>query len=173
MSSEAGGLPSSLGFFGFFHGWKSLLYTRPWTFGRNGLSLRKVFPITIWLFPHYVAHSIIPLDSTQLILITIYIRMLAQNVFNTEKGAIQGSVFHLFYMDLNTSVLYDRDLTKPIIWGSKTIVIGTLKKIDEEMKVKPDTKVRVYSYILGTEGFRRIQTYNGPISGIGKYLIRY
>ena len=59
--------------------------------------------------------------------------MLAQNVFNSEKATIEGSVFHLFYMDLNTSVLYDRDLTKPIIWGSKTIVIGALKKIDEKM----------------------------------------
>jgi hypothetical protein len=99
--------------------------------------------------------------------------MLAQNVFNPEKATIEGSVFHLFYMDLNTSVLYDRDLTKPIIWGSKTIVIGALKGIDEKMNVKPDHKVRIYSYVLGTEGFRRIQTYNGPISTIGKYLIRY
>lgn len=99
--------------------------------------------------------------------------MLAQNVYNPEKEVIEGSVFHLFYMDLNTSVLYDRDLTKPIMWGSKTIVIGALKKIDQKMKVQPTTKVRVYSYILGTEGFRRIQTYNGPIETIGKYLIRY
>jgi hypothetical protein len=100
--------------------------------------------------------------------------MLAQNVFNPEKqGSIEGSVFHLFYMDLNTAVLFDKDLSKPIMWGSKTVVIGALKKIDEQMRVPDDHKVRVYSYILAQEGFRRIQTYNGPISTIGKYIIRY
>jgi hypothetical protein len=100
--------------------------------------------------------------------------MLAQNVFNSEKaGAIEGSVFHLFYMDLNTAVLFDRNLHVPIMWGSKTIVINALKHIDEDMKVKKDAKVRIYSYTLGQEGFRRIQTYNGPIETIGKYLIRY
>lgn len=100
--------------------------------------------------------------------------MLSQNVVNPEKqGNIVGHVFHLFYPDLNTSVLYDSEMTKPIIWGSKTIVIGVLKTIHEEMRVKDDSKVTVYSYILGTEGFRRIQTYKGPINTIGKYLMRY
>lgn len=100
--------------------------------------------------------------------------MLAQNVINPEKiSSIEGAVFHLFYEDLNTAVLYDKNMHTPIMWGSKTVVIGALKKIDEQMRVKPTTKVRIYSYILGTEGFRRIQTYNGPIETIGKYLIRY
>jgi len=98
--------------------------------------------------------------------------MLAQNVFNPEKEIV-GSVFHLFYMDLNTVTLFDRNLNIPIMWGSKTVVVNTLKNIYEKMKVKATMKVVVYSYILGTEGFRRIQTYNGPIDGIGKYLIRY
>ena len=94
--------------------------------------------------------------------------MLAKNVINPEKqSSIEGNVFHLFYMDLNTAVLFDKDLNKPIIWGSKTIVVGALKKIDKEMRVPDDHKVRIYSYILSTEGFRRIQTYNGPISTIG------
>ena len=100
--------------------------------------------------------------------------MLSQNVINPEKqGSIEGSVFHLYYMDLNTAVLFDRNLHVPIMWGSKTVVINALKHIDAEMRAKPDTKIRVYSYVLGQEGFRRIQTYNGPISGVGKYLIRY
>lgn len=100
--------------------------------------------------------------------------MLAQNVINPEKrDKIEGRVFHLFYMDLNTSVLFDRDMAVPIIWGSKNIVMTHLKKMDEHMGVKPETTVRIYSYILGQEGFRRIQTYNGQISGIGKYIIRY
>ena len=57
--------------------------------------------------------------------------MLSQNVINSEKqGKIDGSVFHLFYMDLNTIVLFDRDLHVPIMWGSKTVVIGALSGID-------------------------------------------
>lgn len=101
--------------------------------------------------------------------------MLAQNVINPEKrGNIEGRVFHLFYIDLNTSVLFDRDLSTPITWGPKTVVIGHLKKIYEIMTgAKPETKVVVISYVLGQEGYRRIQTYNGPIENIGKYLIRY
>jgi hypothetical protein len=98
--------------------------------------------------------------------------MLAQNVWNSEKK-VEGSVFHLYYMDLNTAVLFDKNLNVPCMWGSKTIVINALKHIDEEMKVKTDHKVRIYSYILGTDGFKKIQTYNGPISTIGKYIIRY
>lgn len=98
--------------------------------------------------------------------------MLAQNVWNPEKQ-IEGSVFHLYYMDLNTAVLFDKHLNIPCMWGSKTVVINALKHIDERMNVEPDHKVRIYSYILGQEGFRRVQTYNGSIETIGKYLIRY
>ena len=101
--------------------------------------------------------------------------MLPQNVLNPEKSdKINGHTFHLFYMDLNTLVLFDRDLNIPIMWGGKTLVIGFLKKIDTAMKVPATTKIRIYSYILdASNGFRKIQTYNGPIETIGKYLIRY
>jgi hypothetical protein len=101
--------------------------------------------------------------------------MLPQNVINPEKlDKIKGSVFHLFYIDLNTLVLFDKDLNIPIIWGGKTIVIGYLKKINTYMNVPDTTKVRIYSYILDSEnGFRKIQTFNAPVSSIGKYLIRY
>lgn len=100
--------------------------------------------------------------------------MLSQNVFNPEKkGKIKGTVFHLFYPDLNTSFLYDSDLTAPIIWGSKNVVMTNLKKINEAMNVPTTTKVRIYSYIMTVDGFRRIDTYNGPIETIGKYIRRY
>lgn len=100
--------------------------------------------------------------------------MLAQNVVNPEKkGNIKGTVFHLFYPDLTTSYLFDADYTEPIIWGSKNVVMTWLKKIDELMKVKSTAKVRIYSYIMTTDGFRRIDTYNGPIETIGKYIRRY
>jgi hypothetical protein len=96
--------------------------------------------------------------------------MLAQNVVNSDKknGKVLGQVFHLFYPDLNTAVLFDRDFTQPIIWGSKNVVMTTLKGIDELMGVQKTAKVRIYSYILSPEGYRRIDTYNGPIETIGK-----
>ena len=101
--------------------------------------------------------------------------MLSQNVINPEKlDKINGNCFHLFYKDLNTLVLFDSDINIPIAWGSKTVIIGYLKKINTYMNVPDTTKVRIYSYILdSTNGFRKIQTYNGPINTIGKYLLRY
>ena len=100
--------------------------------------------------------------------------MLPKNVLNTEKREkIVGSVFHLFYPDLYTAVLFDKDLTTPIIWGSKNVVMTNVKRIDELMGAKPTDTVRIYSYILGQEGYRKIDMYNGPIETIGKYIRRY
>lgn len=102
--------------------------------------------------------------------------MLAQNVVNPDKkGKIEGTVFHLFYPELSKSILFDKDFTVPIIWGSKNVVMTHLKNIDEIMggTTKPTSKVRIYSYILTPEGYRRIDTYNGPIETIGKYIRRY
>lgn len=100
--------------------------------------------------------------------------MLSLNVINpNKKGKISGNTFHLFYPDLNTSILFDKDLSEPIIFGSKNVVMTTLKKLDEILGVKSITKVRIYSYILTQEGYRRIDTYNGPIETIGKYIRRY
>ena len=100
--------------------------------------------------------------------------MIPQNVINTDKkGNIQGAVFHIFYPDLNTSLLFDKDLMSPIIWGSKNVVMTWVKKLDELMNVEKTTKVRIYSYVLAQEGYRRIDIYNGPIETIGKYIRRY
>lgn len=100
--------------------------------------------------------------------------MVSQNVINIEKkDKIIGRVFHIFYPDLNTAILFDSDMSMPIIWGSKNIVMINVKKLDTLMHVEPITKVRIYSYILSIEGYRRIDTYNGPISTIGKYIRRY
>lgn len=100
--------------------------------------------------------------------------MIPQNVVNVDKkGNIKGSVFHLFYPDLHTSLLFDRDMTAPIIWGSKSVVMTWVKKLDELMGVPKEQKVRIYSYILDMQGYRRIDIYNGPINTIGKYIRRY
>ena len=100
--------------------------------------------------------------------------MLAQNVVNPEKrGNILGNVFHLFYPDLKIAVLFDRDLSVPIMWGTKTVVMTQVKALDKLMEVPTTNKVRIYSYIITNEGYRRIDTYNGPIETIGKYIRRY
>lgn len=100
--------------------------------------------------------------------------MLSKNVLNIEKKEnIEGNVFHLFYPDINTSILFDQDLSIPIIWGSKNVVMANVKKLDELMKVKNTSKVKIYSYIMSPEGYRRIDTYYGPIESIGKYIRRY
>lgn len=100
--------------------------------------------------------------------------MLAANVINPNKrDHIQGNIFHLFYPSLNESFLFDKDLSEPIIHGSKNVVMTQVKKLDELMGVPNTSKVRIYSYIFSTDGYRRIDTYNGPIETIGKYIRRY
>ena len=100
--------------------------------------------------------------------------MLPQNVLNPiKKGHVDGQVFHVFYPDLHTSILFDKTLSEPIIYGNKNIVMTWIKKLNELMNVPISTKVRIYSYILDNNGYRRIDTYNGPIETIGKYIRRY
>lgn len=99
--------------------------------------------------------------------------MLPQNVINVEKkGEILGTTFHLFYPDLNTSILFDRDFSTPIIHGNKNIVMAWVKKLDELLEVPKATKVRIHTYIVTQDGYRRCDTYNGPIETIGKYIRR-
>ena len=100
--------------------------------------------------------------------------MLTKNIINHEKiNQIQGVAFHIFYLDLSTAVLFDRDLFCPIIYGNKNIVIDKLKKIDEYLKLPNTTKIWIYSYIPSAEGYRRVHTYAGPINTIGKYIFHY
>ena len=101
--------------------------------------------------------------------------MLVQNVINTEKrGKILGTVFHLFYPDLHTAVFFDSDLSTPIIFGSKNVVMANaVKKLDDLMATLKTTRVKIYSYIFTQDGYRRIDTYYGPIETIGKYIRRY
>jgi hypothetical protein len=51
--------------------------------------------------------------------------------------------------------------------------MSQVKKLDELMNVNPTIKVRIYSYLLDQNGYRRIDTYNGPIETIGKYIRHY
>ena len=101
--------------------------------------------------------------------------MIPKNVINvSKKGAIIGSTFHIFYPDLNTAYFFDCEFTAPIIWGSKNVVMTWVKKLDELMDVIPDTKVKIHSYIIDHKvGYRRIDTYTGPINTISKYIRKF
>ena len=100
--------------------------------------------------------------------------MVSKNVINIEKkNSIRGNVFQLFYSDMNTSYLYDVDMSAPIIWGNKTVVMTTLKKIHELMNVDIKSNVIVFSYIMCNDGYRKIDIYKGEIQTIGKYIRRY
>ena len=98
--------------------------------------------------------------------------MLADNVINpSKKDKIISNVFHVYYPDSNSSILFDNNFVEPIIHGSKNVVMTTLKNINKYMvSATPDTKVYVFSYILSPEGYRRVHSYYGPISTIGKHV---
>jgi hypothetical protein len=97
--------------------------------------------------------------------------MIPTGVLNPNKKAIEGSTFHLFYRDTKTSYLFDSDLGEPIIWGNKAEVMRTLtRRMSELMGVDRDHKVKVHSYVKDAMGYRRVDTYNGPIETIAKYI---
>ena len=100
--------------------------------------------------------------------------MVPKNILNIEKkDNIIGNVFNLFYPNIATSLLFDSDLSTPIIHGSKNIVMTQLKNIYKTMNVDIKSTIIVMSYILTSEGYRRVDTYRGPIETLGKYIRRY
>ena len=100
--------------------------------------------------------------------------MITKNIINPEKkDSIIGNVFHLFYIDLSTSILFDGDLSSCIIYGNKSIVMTNLKNFHKLMKVDGKSTVIIFSYVMSIDGYRRIDTYKGPIETIGKYIRRY
>jgi len=100
--------------------------------------------------------------------------MIAKNVINHEKkDSIHGNVFHLYYYSMSEAVLYDVDMVNPIIYGSKAIVLTNLKNIYKIMNVPISSQVIVISYILTSDGYKKIDLYKGQIETIGKYIRRY
>ena len=100
--------------------------------------------------------------------------MVNKNVLNIDKkDKLIGNVFHLFYPDLSTSLLFDSDLSMPIIWGNKSIVMTQLKNIHKLTNVDIKSKVIIISYFMTSEGYKKLDMYQGPIETIGKYIRRY
>lgn len=100
--------------------------------------------------------------------------MILKNVLNiNKKKNIRGNVFNLFYPDLSTSILFDSDLSEPIIWGNKSVVMMQLKNIYKITNVPITSEIIVVSYVISTEGYKKIDLYKGKIETLGKYIKRY
>ena len=100
--------------------------------------------------------------------------MISINVINKsaqKTNKIEGNVFHLFYMDASNAILFDRDLTLPLIWGTKTVVRSKLKDLDTLMNVPPTAVIQIHSYKFDdAHGYRWVGTFKGPIETIQKQL---
>lgn len=72
--------------------------------------------------------------------------MIIPNIIHPEKrGKISSKTFHVFYLDNQLAVLFDKYLDIPIIYGSKTIVNGVLRKFNDHIQY-PDSKIRIFFY---------------------------
>lgn len=99
--------------------------------------------------------------------------MLPQNIINPEKK-IEGLVFHLFYKDLHTSILFDCNLDSPIIHGNKIVVMNKLKTIDKLLGVPDSTIIKIYSYLNDKSiGYRKFDIFSRPIKDIGRYMKKF
>lgn len=99
---------------------------------------------------------------------------LSINVVNpSKKGVLTSTVYHLWYdSDGITATLFDNDMSAPILYGNKMLVLSTLRKINTLMVIgSPDTIIYVFSYVNTDQGYKRVQTYHGPISTISKYVL--
>jgi hypothetical protein len=92
--------------------------------------------------------------------------MIAQNAINPSKrGKIEGFTFHVFMLDLHTAIMFDRNMSEPIIWGNKNIVKATIRKLPELLD-NTTARVRVIFYASAPPEFKMKFKYDGPITKI-------
>ena len=92
--------------------------------------------------------------------------MLVPNVINTEKiGKIEGSTFHVFFLDTLSAVIFDKNMDSPIIWGNKTIVKAVIKNI-KDILPPTVTRVRILFYKLSPPEFKMKLKYEGSVTNI-------
>lgn len=92
--------------------------------------------------------------------------MIAQNALNPEKREkIEGTTFHCFFINVNTAVLYDRDMVTPIIWGNKTVVKNTIRKLPELLGSET-IRVRVLYYVSAPPEYKMRFKYDGLVTKI-------
>jgi hypothetical protein len=92
--------------------------------------------------------------------------MIVPNVIHPEKrGKIEGSTFHVFFLDNVTAAVYDKYMDIPIIYGNKAIVKAVLKNFKDHLP-KTTPRVRVFFYKLAPPEFKMKVKYEGLTSGI-------
>jgi hypothetical protein len=87
--------------------------------------------------------------------------MIVPNVINpAKKGKIEGSTFHVFFLDISTAALFDKYMDIPIIYGNKTVVKETVRNLDKHLP--PETlRVRIFFYRLAPPEFKKKMEYVG------------
>jgi hypothetical protein len=92
--------------------------------------------------------------------------MIVPNIINPEKrGKIEGSTFHVFFLDVNTAVVFDKYMDIPIIYGNKTIVKATVKNFKDHLP-PITTRVRIFFYKIVPPEFKMKMKYDGLTTGI-------
>lgn len=92
--------------------------------------------------------------------------MIVPNVINSEKrGKIEGSTFHVFFLDQLTAVVFDKHMDIPIIYGNKNIVKAVLRKFSDHLPTTT-TRVRIFFYKLVPPEFKMKMKYDGLTTGI-------
>lgn len=92
--------------------------------------------------------------------------MIIPNIINPEKrGKIDGSTFHVFFIDQLNAVVFDKYMDIPIIYGNKTIVKATVKNLKEHL---PSTtnRVRIFFYKFAPPEFKMKMKYEGATTSI-------
>lgn len=92
--------------------------------------------------------------------------MIVPNVINPEKrGKIEGSTFHVFFLDNLTATVFDKYMDVPIIYGNKTIIKAVLKNFQEHLP-ETTTRVRIFFYKIVPPEFKLKMKYDGLVTGI-------
>lgn len=92
--------------------------------------------------------------------------MIVPNVIHPEKrGKIEGSTFHVFFLDTLSAVVFDKYMNIPIIYGNKNIVKAVIKNFSDHLP-KTTTRVRIFFYKLNPPEFKMKMKYEGLTSNI-------
>ena len=100
------------------------------------------------------------------VFLSLFMSMIVPNIIHPEKrGNIEGSTFHVFFLDDITAVVFDKYMDIPIIRGNKNIVRAVLKKFKDHLP-KTTTRVRIFFYKLTPPEFKMKMKYEGLAENI-------
>lgn len=92
--------------------------------------------------------------------------MIVHNIIHPEKrGKIEGSIFHIFFLDTATAVMFDKLMDIPIIYGNKNIVKGVIRKFSEHLP-ESTTRVTLFFYKGNPIEYKMKMKYEGLTSKI-------